>query len=243
MADTKTLEKLQAGHMDPPPETEEEKEAWIQSYAKILEQLKTNDPTRYKEVVQQLQQQVQSGSHRGGKIKLPGSSNRVLGEDGVEVENVDREKVVPDPGFVIKTRNQGPNMKVFINICTSLKLKKFKTVKKKMADGSEQEGLNIPLSCGVAKQDKDKQGSRCTVFDIIVHPSVVTEALADKTGNFRHWVCNFTLQYVQQKHGVNVDFKYKLPKMKYKGDLSGGKKPTTQFIRKVGPFIEEVSLC
>ena len=71
-------------------------------------------------------------------------------------------------------------------------------------------------------------------------PPAELEALADKTGNFRHWVCKFALQYVQQKHGVAVDYKYNLPKMKYKGDLSGGKKPTKQFIRKVGPTIEEV---
>lgn len=240
-------EKLMAGEMMSPPEDDAAKEAWIQEYAKILDDMKKKNPEQYQQVVKQLQEQAQQGGGLGGsRIKLPGGQNKVLGEDGVEVDEVEREEVIPDPGFVVKTRAgnlpEGEN-KVFINICTSSKLKKFKQVKKRMPDGSVQEGLNIPLSCGQQKVETDKQGAKCTVFDIIVHPSVVSEAFADKTGNFRHWVCNFTLQYIQQKHHVNVDYKYKLPKMKYKGDLSGGKTPTKQYIRKIGPTIEEVCDC
>ena len=65
--------------------------------------------------------------------------------------------------------------------------------------------LSVCLACACVRVlCVASQGVACIVYDIIVHPSVVTEALADKTGNFRHWVCNFTLQYVQQKHGVQV---------------------------------------
>jgi hypothetical protein len=42
---------------------------------------------------------------------------------------------------------------------------------------------------------------------------------------------NENRRYVSEKHRLEVDFKYKLPKMKYKGDLSGGKTPTMQCVR------------
>ncbi len=184
-------EKLMAGEMEAPPESAEEKEAWIQEYARMLEDLKSSNPAEYERVVKQLQQQVKSGAGVSGGIKLPGGQNRVLGEHGVETDGVEREEVVPEPGFVIKTRDNGgggggggggqgddggdasissnsSNIskkvgggKVFINICTSAKLRKFKTVTKKLADGSVQEGLNIPLSCGQVKHEKDKQGAAC----------------------------------------------------------------------------------
>ena len=226
--------------MDGPPEDDAAKEKWIKEYAQLLDEVKANNPQQYELIVQQLQQSVQK-QKKGSRIKLPGQ-NKVLGEKGIETAEEDRDEVIPAPGFVIKTRNQAVEQhnKVFINICCSTKIKKFKQVKKKMPDGTTQEGLNIPLSCGGKKNETDKQGKPCAVYDIIVHPSVVEQSLSDKTGNFRHWVCNFALQYVQQKHGVQVDYKYKLPKMKYKGDLSNGKTPTRQFIRKVGPTIEEV---
>ncbi len=179
----------------------------------------------------QLQQQAGAGGEAGG-IKLPGGQSRVLGQNGLEaVSEVEREEVIPAPGFVIKTRapkitlenatagegddgggggaaaaakKKAPMQKVFINVCTSDKLKKFRQVKKKASDGSVQEGLNIPLSCGARKVEKDRSGQACVVYDMIVHPSVVSEALADKTGNFRHWVCNFALQCVQSEKGART---------------------------------------
>ena len=104
-------------------------------------------------------------------------------------------------------------------------------------------------------------GSPCLVFDIIVNPGVIKDARADKTGGFRHFVCDLALQYVEKKvrepmqlshttvhwtfppiasdaqYGIPVSRQYKLPKLKYKGE-----KVRTQFLRKrKGPVIQEVS--
>ena len=43
------------------------------------------------------------------------------------------------------------------------------------------------------------------MHDMIVNSAVVEEAKADRTGSYRHFVCNMALTYVQQKFKCRVD--------------------------------------
>ena len=54
-------------------------------------------------------------------------------------------------------------------------------------------------------------GHECVIYDAIVHPDVIADAVADTTGTFRHFLCTLVINYVEQKVssvlvGVSVTF-------------------------------------
>lgn len=174
---------------------------------------------------------------------MPGTSGKVMGSDGLTAEDrrTDGTEIIPIPGFVVKTyAMDASRRKVFINICHTTKLAKPSMKKKLDDDGNEQEGLNVPLSLGNVRETVDKKSKKCDVYDVVVNSEVVAEAKADKTGNYRHFVCQLALQYLHQKYGRQLDQKYKLPRLKYK-DFNTDGSCHPQWIRaEQAPKIEEV---
>jgi len=71
--------------------------------------------------------------------------------------------VTPEPGFVIKTTNAS-GVKVFINVCHSKHIKEPSKKKQLQPDGTEQEGMNIPLSLGPPYPIKTKKGGTTAFF-------------------------------------------------------------------------------
>ena len=60
--------------------------------------------------------------------------------------------ITPEPGFVVKTKRNSLQTKVFINVCTHEVIDK-PGVKKKLDDkGEEVEGINIPMSVGANRK-------------------------------------------------------------------------------------------
>jgi hypothetical protein len=112
-------------------------------------------------------------------------------------------------------------------------------LKKKLnEEGEEVEGMNIPLSVGPAKEGKDKSGVSCTIYDVIVNPQVLQDVLTDPTGKHRDFICQLAIQSIEQKYKLNLDKRYKLPKIRYLGEI------TSQQIqdRKHLPKIEEIEV-
>ncbi|GBG32196.1 Protein kintoun [Hondaea fermentalgiana] len=166
---------------------------------------------------------------------LPGGGKK-LGESGV-TEDDEGVRIVPKAGFVIKTRTD-KDEKIFINVCQSEAIQKTSMRKQLAEDGSEQEGLHVPLSLGPPREDRDNAGKSCIVYDIIVNPEVLVRSREDKTGASRNFLCELALGYIEQKYKCAVDYKYKLPKLAYKGDKEA---IPAQFVRKRrAPVIEEV---
>jgi hypothetical protein len=113
-------------------------------------------------------------------------------------------------------------------------------LKKKLdASGEEVEGMNIPLSVGPRRFDKDKSNVKCHVYDVIVNPTVITDVVEDITGKKRDFLCQLALQGLEQKYKEQLDKRYKLPKLRYLGE-----KIATQLIqdRKNQPKIEEINV-
>ncbi len=215
----------------------EANELMIQAYAEYLEGLKETDPKQYKKVMDDLMSKTPGALENKLKaegISLPGGKKMKDGEvsSSIQAQGID---IVPEPGFVLKTKNVKSGNKVFVNICVSKHLANLSRKTQLMEDGTEQEGINIPMSVGPPKTDKDKSGNPCLVFDMIVNPEVVTDSKEDKTGGFRHFLCEIAIQRIENKYKTELDRRYKLPKMKYKG------KPTSQRIRKeTKPAIEVI---
>lgn len=170
-----------------------------------------------------------------GELNLPGNKGK-LGTKGVEphMKGID---ITPHPGFTIKTRRISNNEKVFINICSHNEIAKPGLKKRLDENGEEVEGMNVPMSVGPAREAKDMSDNECVVYDIIVNPEVIEEASADGTGKYKDFVCQLGMQSLEQKYQEQIAKQYKLPKLKYLGDVV----PQRIQDRKNMPKIEEVN--
>ena len=102
--------------------------------------------------------------------------------------------------------------------------------------GDVESGVRIPLSLGSVREETDKKGEPAQVYDVIWAPQTVEKSLKDPA--FRQAVVELAFHYIQQKFGQELDVRYTMPKLKYKG-------ATVQFQRikaKRAPKIEEVEL-
>lgn len=163
-----------------------------------------------------------------------------LGPDGKPIQDAEGGIMIqPEKGFVIKT--QAPKVgKVFINMCSHEIVDPFETkaVAKEVAEshGSSERGLRIPLSMGERREEHDKKGEACMVIDVIWAPATIAECL--KSAQFRQVVVELAFNYVQQKYGIELDLRFTIPKLKYKG-------ATVQYQRvkaKKAPKIQEVEM-
>mmetsp|Transcript_18266 Transcript_18266/g.31248 ORF Transcript_18266/g.31248 Transcript_18266/m.31248 type:complete len:464 (-) Transcript_18266:43-1434(-) len=161
------------------------------------------------------------------------SGKPVIDEEGGAV-------VQPEPGFVIKTRDLKDKSKVFLNFTHHELVESFeeKPIPKEDAAklGSSEKGLRIPLSLGDVREDSDKKGDPVQVYDFIWNPDTVKNAQKDPA--FRQIMVELALNYIKQKFDRDLDIKFTVPKMKYKG-------ATVQFQRiraKKGPKIQEVQM-
>ena len=152
-----------------PPLDEKEKE--VLAY---LEDLQANNPGEYELLVQELQAKNKSA-------------------------RPEAEEVNPEPGFVSKTRSlTNGGAKVFINVCQSEHVDKPGQVEMPEGATAEEVQMRIPLSLGQPREDLDKNGSVCTVYDVVFHPEAVQSSL--KEAEFRNFVMQLTLHQIQQKY-------------------------------------------
>jgi hypothetical protein len=129
---------------------------------------------------------------------------------------------------------------MFVNICYHENLA-IPALKKKLDDsGQEIEGINIPMSVGPLRKHNDKSGKACNVYDIIVNPKVIDDVNEDKVGTYRDFVCQLAIQSLEQKYKITLDHRYKLPKLKYFGDINNIPSQNIQDRSKV-PTIEEIN--
>jgi hypothetical protein len=122
--------------------------------------------------------------------------------------------VRPTPGFVVKTRDTVSGMKVFLNITSNEHIEAPHM--QSLVDMDNQDGVRVPLSVGTPMEDFDKKNEPCVTYDLVANPETVTEC--QNTPAFRESVVNLCMAAVAQKYKVELDPRYKLPKMTYKGD-------------------------
>lgn len=132
---------------------------------------------------------------------------------------------------------------MFINMCEH---ELVDPIQEQSLPDSDQVGIRIPLSLGELREDFDKKGGACRVYDIVWNPNTLKKALEDK--NVRKAVIELAMDHLKQKKGLPlIDsiaqtrskiIGYTLPKMKYKG-----KTVRLQRIKgKKAPKIEEIKV-
>ena len=135
--------------------------------------------------------------------------------------------------FVIKTGDD-TGRKVFVNMCSSDHVAAPSTwhdgvMPDSVADALAQaqgthsdisadtaEALRLPLSLSEPRNDLDKHGQACTVFDCVFSTTVLAEA--SRLRAMKVFVIETVIGWINHKHSLGLDQRYKLPKLRYKGD-------------------------
>ena len=139
------------------------------------------------------------------------------------------EDITPETGFVVKTHDD-TGRKMFVNVCGSPKIPapgnwkggkvpaKVQEALEKLAEENGEQGneaLRFPLSCGDLANDLDKKGEPASVCDVILNADIVAQCLQMR--RLKVFVVELALAWVGQKHKLELDPKYKLPHLRYKG--------------------------
>ena len=193
-----------------------------------------------------LKQMLAGGGGAGGGTsafeRMVGSmgdpSSAGPGAPGAFSAPADREEIVPEPGFVVKTVDD-TGRKVFINVCGHFKIQAPgsewangvvpEAVENALANLDDPDAvrhLRFPLSVSDARNELDKKGLACTVYDAVFNDDVVKQAIVSR--RLKVFLVELVLQWIAQKYETNLDPQYKLPHRRYVGDAD---KPTPQCIR------------
>ena len=170
-----------------------------------------------------------------------GAAGGQVGPDGKPIVDSEGGAVVqPEKGFVVKTKDVKTGGKVFVNMCQHEWVEPFQhkaiPQQDREAHGGQESGVRIPLSLGGVREESDKKGEPAQVYDVIWAPQTVEKCKTDP--QFRQVVIELAFNYIAQKFSQELDLRFTMPKLKYKG-------ATLQFQRikaKKGPKIEEVEM-
>jgi hypothetical protein len=143
-------------------------------------------------------------------------------------------------------------IKVFINILSD---KHIEPPTEEIIGDDQQPRLRIPVSTSAPREDMDKEGNTCMVFDCVMNPKTVERCLPSKQQNsnstklvsqraatfnrmndeghieFQSFVCQVAMDNITRKYKVEFQDKMKILNIKYKG----GDSPPPQRIRKPQP--------
>eukprot|EP00056_Hartaetosiga_gracilis_P011760 m.180319 g.180319 ORF g.180319 m.180319 type:complete len:697 (-) comp13574_c0_seq3:286-2376(-) len=123
----------------------------------------------------------------------------------------------PEPGFVLKSKLEGKSgMKVFVNICQSDVIEKPVSTRAK-ENGQVGVKWSLPHSIATHRDDVDKKGGKCIVYDAVFHPDALR--LAKKDQRFKEIVVATAIDGISQRFPQHKLDKTnpKFPKMKFKG--------------------------
>lgn len=84
-------------------------------------------------------------------------------------------------------------------------------------DAQQGDTLRFPLSLGPLRRDLDKKGEPCMTFDVILNLDVIKQAQAYR--QLKVFLIELALSWIDHRHQLQLDKKFKLPKMKYKGEM------------------------
>lgn len=165
--------------------------------------------------------------------EISNPENRKLYEEEIErLENergVDVTFIKPEAGFVMKTTQNG-DTKCFINICKNENIQKPSsevTVKKDATNGSDKKGIvwSIPHSCSPSREDLDKNGKKCIVYDVVFHHD--SYRMAETNARFKQLIKDSAIETIEKNFNVKIDKNnLKILNIKFKGT------PTATVIRK-----------
>ncbi|XP_078362461.1 protein kintoun-like [Oculina patagonica] len=136
-----------------------------------------------------------------------------------KMRGMDVKFVNPEDGYVVKTTDVSTGVKAFVNICSNQHIgKPSSQYVKKEENGEKRAGhqWNIPYSLSQPRDDVDRAGKKCAVYDAVFHPDTYKKGQEDK--RFKQLMIDTAFDGIQREFKVTLDRKnLKFPKMKFKG--------------------------
>ena len=86
---------------------------------------------------------------------------------------------------------------------------------KSVLQANGEQGIRIPVSVGERTEESDKSGEPCEAYDVIVADSVLKQTESDV--EYKQLVCQLAIAAVGQKYKLDLDDRFTLPRIKYKG--------------------------
>jgi hypothetical protein len=113
-------------------------------------------------------------------LNLQSMEERYTDAQGKPIIDAEGGAVVkPEMGFVVKTRDQ-TGQKIFVNMTHHELVEGFESkpipAEEAAQHGAMEQGLRIPLSLGNVREESDKKGDPCQVYDFIWATETVKEA-------------------------------------------------------------------
>ena len=151
-------------------------------------------------------------------------------ESGNQAQNVygaDVQLIVPEENFVVKTRKEDDQSKVFINVCTSEKVAKAES-KKSVKNGREGNTWSIPFSLGQERTTKDKSGKEALVFDFVLHPDTCDKCSFPP---FKDMVAQTAIENIEKSKDMKLEKSVTYLKTKKYVGSEGMDRPGVQAVR------------
>lgn len=136
------------------------------------------------------------------------TQNEAEDELGKLFGNIERDfpskLVKPHPGFCVKTKENGTNTKVFVNICTTDAIPAPKDISEaelqKFIELEDASGFRVPMSIGEIRTEKDKKGGDAKACDVAIHPSFFKKVETQQT--FKNFFMAVVFQGLEDKYGL-----------------------------------------
>ncbi|XP_022796221.1 protein kintoun-like isoform X2 [Stylophora pistillata] len=136
-----------------------------------------------------------------------------------KMRGMDVKFVNPEGGYVVKTRDLGSNVKAFVNICMNQHIGQASSqYTEREENGKKRAGhqWNIPYSLSQPREDVDRAGKHCTVYDAVFHPDTYKKGQEDK--RFKQLMIDTAIDGILREFKAKLDKKnLKFPKMTFKG--------------------------
>ena len=122
--------------------------------------------------------------------------------------------------YVIKTTNIKTNEKVFVNVCTDNQIPAPEILDAGEIAVSVSKGNDwtVPIVVSAGREDVDKSGKQCTVYDCCMNPEVVRLGIEDPS--IKVLTVETCIEIVEDRDNIALSREFKFPKMKSKGNLA-----------------------
>jgi len=153
--------------------------------------------------------------------------------------------VKPHPGFCVKTKEDGTDTKVFVNICTTEAIPPPKEISEmeliEIIESEEASDYRVPMSIGEIRSEKDKKGNEAKAVDIAINDSFLKKIQTYQT--FKNFFMAVVFQGLENKYGlICADEKIILQNKKAFGTLQTHRIQQREMDEKMGKIKEDNSL-
>lgn len=154
------------------------------------------------------------------QLELEGKAEETYGKGA--------QLIVPQPEFVVKSKNLETADKVYINVCSSDKVGRATEQRRARPDGSIGTHVSIPLVSGTGRKGSDGAGRTCCVWDFVVHPETI--ARAESSSPHMSLLVDTALDEIEKVGKIKLSRTFRRLNMKFKV-IEGSDKPKVMCLR------------